>query len=262
MGSGRGSRGAGKGGFLFLPAILSALAGAAAGVCTYRAFRKRKKRAESAGEHAPFGVYEAFFKRPLDAVLAGMALVLFWPALAAVALLVRLRLGSPVLFRQERPGLGGKLFTIYKFRTMTDRRGRDGKLLADDRRLTAFGKKLRSTSLDELPELWNILRGDMSLVGPRPLLAEYLGRYDGRQARRHEVRPGLTGLAQVNGRNAVSWEEKFEEDITYVDHITFAGDVRILLQTALVVMKREGISSASSATMEAFTGSRPGGVKE
>ena len=184
MGSGRGSRGAGEGGFLFLPAILSALAGAAAGVCTYRAFRKRRKRAESAGEHGPFGVYEAFFKRPLDAVLA------------------------------------------------------------------------------ELPELWNILRGDMSLVGPRPLLAEYLGRYDGRQARRHEVRPGLTGLAQVNGRNAVSWEEKFEEDITYVDHITFAGDVRILLQTALVVMKREGISSASSATMEAFTGSRPGGVKE
>lgn len=252
---------AGKGGFLLLSVILPALAGAAAGVCTYRVFRKRRKQAKAEGKHVPFGAYEAFFKRPLDAALAGTALILSGPALLAAALLVRQRLGPPVLFKQERPGLDGKRFTIYKFRTMTDQRDRDGKLLADDKRLTAFGKRVRSTSLDELPELWNILRGDMSFVGPRPLLPEYLERYDRRQARRHEVRPGLTGLAQVNGRNAVSWEERFEDDIQYVDQITFAGDVRILLQTVRVVLKREGISSGSSETMEAFEGSHPGGMK-
>lgn len=251
-----------KGGFLLLSVILPLLAGTAAGVGTYRASRKQRDRAEAAGKHVPFGAYETFFKRPLDAALSGMALLLSAPALAVTALLVRLRLGSPVLFRQDRPGLDGKLFTIYKFRTMTDERGPDGKLLEDDKRLTAFGRKLRSTSLDELPELWNILRGDMSLVGPRPLLAEYLGRYDSRQARRHEVRPGLTGLAQISGRNGITWEQKFEDDLKYVDHITFAGDVKILFRTVRVVLKREGISSGLSETMEAFTGNRPGGTNE
>lgn len=165
-----------------------------------------------------------------------------------------MKLGSPVIFKQERPGLNGKIFTLYKFRTMTDERDSEGNLLPDEVRLTKFGKLLRSTSLDELPELLNILFGDIAVIGPRPLLVEYLPRYNAEQRRRHEVRPGLSGLAQVNGRNAISWEDKFKYDIQYVDHVTFLGDWKIIFQTILNVIKRDGINSETAATMEVFMG--------
>ena len=200
------------------------------------------------------GFYEKYIKRPQDFLLALLALILFSPVLAVTALLVRTKLGSPVIFTQERPGLDGKVFKLYKFRSMTDERDADGKLLPDEVRLTNFGKKLRSTSLDELPELINILKGDMSVVGPRPLLVQYLSRYNEHQARRHEVRPGFTGLAQVNGRNTISWEEKFDWDVKYVDHVTFLGDWKIIFKTVKTVLKRDGISSESSVTMEEFMG--------
>ena len=200
------------------------------------------------------GFYEKFIKRPLDFLLALIAVVLLSPVLRVTAVLVRVKLGSPVLFRQERPGRYGRIFRLIKFRTMTDARSADGTLLPDADRLTPFGRKLRATSLDELPELFNVLRGDMSLVGPRPLLVRYLPRYNAHQARRHEVRPGFTGLAQVHGRNAISWEEKFDWDVKYVDHVTFLGDCRILLATVKTVFSHEGISSGTSATMEEFMG--------
>lgn len=200
------------------------------------------------------GFYEKYIKRPQDFLLALLALILLSPVLAVTALLVRTKLGSPVIFTQERPGLDGKVFKLYKFRSMTDERDADGKLLPDEVRLTNFGKKLRSTSLDELPELINILKGDMSVVGPRPLLVQYLSRYNEHQARRHEVRPGFTGLAQVNGRNTISWEEKFDWDVKYVDHVTFLGDWKIIFKTVKTVLKRDGISSESSVTMEEFMG--------
>lgn len=183
-------------------------------------------------------------------------MTLLLPVYAFLAVLVRAQIGSPVLFSQVRPGLGGLPFTIYKFRTMTNKRDGQGKLLSDERRLTAFGRFLRATSLDELPELFNVLKGEMSLVGPRPLLMEYLDRYTSEQARRHEVRPGLTGWAQVNGRNAVSWEEKFALDIWYVDHQSFFFDLKILGMTLVKVFRREGISSEGHATMPEFMGSR------
>ena len=200
------------------------------------------------------GFYEKFIKRPLDFLLALIAVVLLSPVLLVTAVLVRLKLGSPVLFRQERPGRYGRIFRLIKFRTMTDARSADGTLLPDADRLTPFGRKLRATSLDELPELFNVLRGDMSLVGPRPLLVRYLPRYNAHQARRHEVRPGFTGLAQVHGRNAISWEERFDWDVKYVDHVTFLGDWKIIFQTVKTVLKHEGISSDTSATMEEFMG--------
>ena len=200
------------------------------------------------------GFYEKFIKRPLDFLLALIAVVLLSPVLLVTAVLVRVKLGSPVLFRQERPGRYGRIFRLIKFRTMTDARSADGTLLPDADRLTPFGRKLRATSLDELPELFNVLRGDMSLVGPRPLLVRYLPRYNAHQARRHEVRPGFTGLAQVHGRNAISWEEKFDWDVKYVDHVTFLGDCRILLATVKTVFSHEGISPGTSATMEEFMG--------
>lgn len=205
-------------------------------------------------EHKPYGLYEAYFKRPLDFAAALLALVFLFPAYLVLAVLVRVKLGKPVLFMQERPGKDGEVFKLYKLRTMTDGRDGKGELLSDEKRLTEFGKKLRSTSLDELPELFNILKGDMSLVGPRPLLMEYLPLYNERQARRHEVRPGLTGLAQVHGRNAISWEEKFELDVEYVDKVSFSGDMKIILKTVGAVLKREGISSETAATMEKFRG--------
>jgi sugar transferase EpsL len=193
-------------------------------------------------------------KRVVDIVGASVGIILLAPVMLAVALLVLLTMGRPVLFRQQRPGLRGKPFTLYKFRTMRDARSASGELLPDDLRLTTFGKWLRSTSLDELPELFNVFKGEMSLVGPRPLLMEYLPRYSPEQARRHEVKPGITGWAQVNGRNALTWEEKFRMDVWYVDHWNLWLDMKILLLTIWKVLKREGISAEGSATMPVFTG--------
>lgn len=204
--------------------------------------------------HKPHGPYERWIKRPLDAVLASIAIVGLSPVMLATAVLVRTKLGSPVIFTQERPGKDEKIFKLYKFRTMTDERDEIGELLPDETRLTPFGKMLRSTSLDELPELVNIVKGDMSIVGPRPLLVSYLERYNEHQARRHEVRPGLTGLAQIHGRNSVSWVEKLDWDVRYVDKITFLGDFAIIFATFRTVIKREGISSDTSSTMEEFMG--------
>lgn len=194
-------------------------------------------------------------KRLFDLTAALAALLLLIPLLAVIALLVRVRLGSPVLFRQQRPGLHGRPFTLYKFRTMLDARTADGELLPDDQRLTRFGRFLRASSLDELPELWNVLRGEMSLVGPRPLLMEYLPLYTARQFRRHEERPGITGWAQVNGRNAISWEEKFEYDVWYVEHRSLGLDLRILAMTLAQLLRRHGIRHGEHATMPRFTGS-------
>ena len=206
--------------------------------------------------HVPRGLYERCFKRPFDILCALAAILVFWWLYVIVAVLVRVKLGSPVIFCQERPGKDEKIFKLYKFRTMTDARDENGELLSDEARLTKFGRLLRSTSLDELPEAFNILKGDMSVVGPRPLLVKYLPLYNEHQARRHEVRPGLTGWAQANGRNAITWEEKFDLDVYYVDHIRFWLDVKTILLTVKNMVRREGISSETSATMEAFTGTK------
>ena len=195
-----------------------------------------------------------YIKRILDIISSLLAIIILSPLLAVTAVLVKTKLGSPVLFKQERPGKDEKIFTLMKFRTMTDERDENGELLPDEVRLTEFGKFLRSTSIDELPELLNILKGDMSVIGPRPLLVEYIPRYNEHQHRRHEVRPGLSGWAQVNGRNTVSWEDKFDMDVHYVDNYSFAMDVKILFMTVLNVFKKEGISSETSATMEVFMG--------
>jgi len=196
-------------------------------------------------------------KRLVDLILAVLALLMLSVPLLILIWMVRSRLGSPVFFRQTRPGRHGKPFEMVKFRTMTDARGADGQLLPDSERLTSFGRFLRATSLDELPELWNVVKGDMSLVGPRPLLMEYLPLYSPEQARRHDVRPGVTGWAQVNGRNALSWDEKFALDVWYVDHQSLWLDMRILWLTVRKVLIREGISAADNATMPKFTGKKP-----
>ena len=201
-------------------------------------------------------MYAGFFKRMIDFMLSLAALIVLSPVLLVTAILVRTKLGSPVIFCQERPGRNEKIFKLYKFRTMTDQRDEHGNLLPDDVRLTGFGKLLRSTSLDELPELWNILKGDMSIIGPRPLLVKYLPLYNEEQRHRHDVRPGLTGWAQANGRNALSWEEKFRLDVWYVQNLSFAVDVKTIFLTIKEVFRREGISSGTAATMEEFKGTK------
>lgn len=187
-------------------------------------------------------MYAKYIKRPLDFTLSLIAIIILSPLLLIVAILVRIKLEKPVIFKQQRPGKNEKIFTLYKFRTMTDKKDENGNLLPDEQRLTKFGKALRSTSLDELPELINILKGDMAIVGPRPLLVEYLPLYNEKQKLRHDVRPGLTGLAQISGRNAITWEEKFKDDLEYVNNITFIQDAKIILKTITKVFKREGIS--------------------
>lgn len=203
-------------------------------------------------------MYRNYIKRIIDLILSFMAIIVLSPVLLIVAILVRTKLGSPVIFKQKRPGMNEKIFTLYKFRTMTDETDEQGNLLPDEVRLTKFGKLLRSTSLDELPELFNILKGDMAIVGPRPLLVRYLPRYNEHQKKRHNVRPGFTGYAQVNGRNSISWEEKFDFDVYYVEHVSFLLDVKIIFKTIKVVFAREGISSDTSATMEEFGGTENG----
>lgn len=198
--------------------------------------------------------YQVYGKRGLDILLAFMGMVVVFPIGVVVAFLVRIFLGSPVIFKQQRPGFHGKPFQLYKFRTMTDKRDKEGNLLPDEERLTRFGKLLRATSLDEIPEFLNILKGDMSFIGPRPLLMEYLPLYNKRQRHRHDVKPGLTGLAQVRGRNAIRWEEKFEYDLRYVKRVSLRTDLCILMETIKVVLKRDGIHSESSVTMEKFKG--------
>ena len=200
------------------------------------------------------GFYEKYIKRLLDIVLSGAALGILSPVLLITAVLVRIKLGSPVIFTQERPGKDKKVFKLHKFRSMTDARDASGNLLPDKERLTRFGAKLRSLSIDELPELWDILRGKMSIVGPRPLLVKYLPLYNEEQRHRHDVRPGLTGWAQVHGRNLTSWEERFEYDVEYVNNISFALDVKIIIMTIRCVLGREGINADGSATMEDFIG--------
>ena len=202
------------------------------------------------------GFYEKYIKRPQDFLCALLACIVLSPVMLLIAILVKIKIGSPVLFSQERPGLHGKIFKLYKFRTMTNEKDEKGELLPDEQRLTPFGKLLRSTSLDELPEIWLIMSGKLSICGPRPLLPKYLPLYNEHQARRHEVRPGFTGLAQVSGRNAIGWEEKFDLDVEYVDNITFLGDWKIIFKTVWTVLKREGISSETSVTMEEFKGTK------
>lgn len=199
-------------------------------------------------------MYKNFIKRILDIILSFLALVILSPLLILTAFLIRIKLGEPVFFKQLRPGKNEKIFGILKFRTMTDAKDENGNLLPDEIRLTRFGQFLRSTSIDELPELLNILNGDMSIVGPRPLLVQYLERYN--EKHRHDVKPGLTGLAQVNGRNGITWEEKFHYDLEYVKNITFYGDCKIIFQTVMKVFGREGISSTTSVTMEEFKGNK------
>ena len=207
-------------------------------------------------------MYDRIIKRGMDLVLSGIALLVLSPVYVVLAVLVRIKLGKPVLFSQERPGRCGKIFKMYKFRSMTDARDAKGALLSDEERLTEFGRLLRATSLDELPELWNIFKGDMSIVGPRPLLVRYLPRYNKRQRHRHDVRPGLTGWAQVNGRNAITWEQKFEYDIQYVKRESFFFDLVIILRTVGKVLRRSGISQEGNATMEEFMGTAEGQRKK
>lgn len=199
-------------------------------------------------------MYKSFLKRLIDIVVSVVFILCFWWLYIVLAVLIRIKLGRPVLFKQERPGLNGKIFTMYKFRSMTDGRDKNGKLLSDSERLTSFGRVLRATSLDEIPEFFNVLNGDMSLVGPRPLLVEYLPRYNEFQARRHEVKPGITGWAQINGRNAISWEDKFKYDVEYVVNQSFLMDLKILFLTVKKVVVRENINQGQDVTMEVFRG--------
>lgn len=199
-------------------------------------------------------IYKNYLKRVLDIICSLGFILCFWWIYILIAILVKIKLGSPVIFKQKRPGLDGKIFTMYKFRSMTDAKDKNGNLLSDAERLPRFGKLLRATSLDEIPEFINVLNGEMSLIGPRPLLVEYLERYNDEQKRRHNVRPGITGWAQVNGRNAISWEEKFRYDVEYVDNLTFFLDVKIVFLTIKKIVVKEGISQEGNVTMKKFTG--------
>ncbi len=221
--------------------ILSAV-GILCGCITYTySISKKKSQNNSVPLHKQ-GIYEKWVKRPLDLSCAVLATIILSPVILVTAVLVRFKLGSPVIFKQERPGLNGNIFTLYKFRTMTDKRDANGELLPDEERLTKFGKLLRSTSLDELPELWNIIQGDMSIVGPRPLLKEYLPVYSEREKKRHLVRGGLTGLAQVNGRNFLPWDERLEKDVQYVENISFLLDCKIVKQTVMSILKHDDVA--------------------
>lgn len=212
---------------------------------------------EKMKQHKPYGIYEKYFKRPLDFICGMAAIIVFSPLYIIIAILVRIKLGTPVLFTQERPGKDEKIFKLYKFRTMTDATDDEGNLLSDEERLTSFGKFLRATSLDEIPEAFNIVKGDMSVIGPRPLLVKYLPLYNEEQKHRHDVKPGLSGLAQINGRNTATWQERFAYDITYVQKITFLGDIKIIFKTVgKAFIKKEGISSKNSVTMEEFLGNK------
>lgn len=213
-------------------------------------------------KHKPFGIYERFFKRALDVFCALLAIVVFWWLFVIVAILVRVKLGSPVLFTQDRPGKDEKIFKLYKFRTMTDDRDENGNLLPDDVRLTKFGRLLRSTSLDELPEVFNILKGDMSIIGPRPLLVSYLPYYTEKERHRHDVRPGLTGWAQINGRNVTGWDQRLQQDLDYVNHCSFIMDVKIVLMTVLKVVKRSDILVGNQIPAGRLDVARRGAEKE
>ena len=245
--------------FLRILAVLTVVVGAVAfigdRITQHRELLEARKQHREEKLHHYRGIYEKYIKRPLDAMLSFLGLVVLSLILVVTAVLVKVKLGAPVLFTQERPGKDEKIFKLYKFRTMRDAKDKDGNELPDADRLTSFGNKLRSTSLDELPELFNILKGDMSIVGPRPLLVEYLPRYNKTQARRHEVRPGLTGLAQVNGRNGISWEEKFDYDVEYVDDVTLKEDAKIIADTVKTVVSKDGINEEGEATMTEFMGS-------
>ena len=197
-------------------------------------------------------MYRKFFKRVFDIIISLIFILCFWWLYIVIAILVKVKLGSPILFKQDRPGLNEKIFKMYKFRTMTDKKDSLGNLLPDSERLTSFGKFLRSTSLDEIPELWNVLKGEMSLVGPRPLLVEYLRKYSENEKRRHEVKPGISGWAQVNGRNNTTWEERFENDIYYVENLSFLLDIKIIIKTILKVIKRSDINQSETETLKNF----------
>ena len=205
-------------------------------------------------------MYKHFFKRLIDFILSLIALIVLSPILLIVAILVRTKLGSPVIFKQERPGLNEKIFTLYKFRTMTDAKDEQGNLLSDDIRLTKFGKLLISTSLDELPELFNILKGDMSIVGPRPLMTRYLPYYTEEERARHSIRPGMTGYAQVKGRNSLTWDEKFKYDLYYVNHVTFLVDIKVILDTIKIVINHEGISLGDLGNLDDYRDIQPRNV--
>ena len=234
--------------------VIVALA-SCAGVAAYLSERQEEKHEETRRlPHKPCGMYERNIKRPLDCFLATGAVIALSPVLLTLTVIGAVEMKGNPFFTQDRPGKDEKIFKLIKFRTMNNKKDANGELLPDDERLTAYGKWLRSTSLDELPELFNIVKGDMSIIGPRPLLVRYLDRYNAVQHRRHEVRPGLTGLAQANGRNALTWDDKFRMDVDYVDHVTLLGDLRIIFQTVASVLKRDGISSETSATMEEFMG--------
>ena len=245
-------------GFIKLAAVITAIAAIAAGIAFICERLEEIKNKGKELAHKPYGIYEQYVKRPLDCFLSTGALIVFSPIMAVTALLVRIKLGSPVLFTQDRPGKDGKIFKLYKFRSMTDERDENGELLPDAERLTKFGRILRSTSLDELPELFNMIKGDMAVVGPRPLLVKYLEHYNKHDMRRHEVRPGLTGLAQISGRNTITWKGKFEKDVEYVDHVTFLMDVNVILSTVKKVFDREGIefTEGHQTVMEYFDESK------